>query len=150
MDSSTSFYKDEPIDGWLRRSRHHGHSNRQVQVAKCTSTSAEYNDTKFMASSKPKRSSPRSPDHGADAAGPSAANSAVVLVSVPIVPNKPVTSRLSEHSEVVMPAVVMQHAPAQQKPRRKRHLCGRDKRGQIPNRRTISERPRHIEDRKRS
>ena len=35
-----------------------------------------------------------------------------------------------------------------QKPRRKRHLCGRDRRGQIPNRRPISERPRHIEDRK--
>jgi IS30 family transposase len=38
-------------------------------------------------------------------------------------------------------------APAQT-PRRKRHLCGRDRRGQIPNRRPISERPRHIEDRK--
>lgn len=35
-----------------------------------------------------------------------------------------------------------------QKPRRKRHLCGRDRRGQIPNRRSISERPSHIEDRK--
>ena len=35
-----------------------------------------------------------------------------------------------------------------QKPRRKRHLCGRDRRGQIPNRRPISERPSHIEDRK--
>jgi IS30 family transposase len=31
-----------------------------------------------------------------------------------------------------------------QKPRRKRHLCGRDRRGQIPNRRPISERPSHI------
>ncbi len=35
-----------------------------------------------------------------------------------------------------------------QKPRRKRHLCGRDRRGQIPNRRPISERPSDIEDRK--
>lgn len=35
-----------------------------------------------------------------------------------------------------------------QKPRRKRHLCGRDRRGQIPNRRPISERPSHIENRK--
>ena len=35
-----------------------------------------------------------------------------------------------------------------QKPRRKRHLLGRDRRGQIPNRRPISQRPRHIEDRK--
>jgi IS30 family transposase len=35
-----------------------------------------------------------------------------------------------------------------QKPRRKRHLCGRDRRGQIPNRRPISERPSHIEGRK--
>jgi IS30 family transposase len=35
-----------------------------------------------------------------------------------------------------------------QKPRRKRHLCGRDRRGQIPNRRPISERPSHIEERK--
>ncbi len=35
-----------------------------------------------------------------------------------------------------------------QKPRRKRHLCGRDRRGQIPNRRWISERPSHIEERK--
>jgi IS30 family transposase len=35
-----------------------------------------------------------------------------------------------------------------QKPWRKRHLCGRDRRGQIPNRRPISERPSHIEDRK--
>jgi IS30 family transposase len=35
-----------------------------------------------------------------------------------------------------------------QKPRRKRHLCGRDRRGQIPNRRPINERPSHIEDRK--
>jgi IS30 family transposase len=35
-----------------------------------------------------------------------------------------------------------------QKARRKRHLCGRDRRGQIPNRRPISERPSHIEDRK--
>ena len=35
-----------------------------------------------------------------------------------------------------------------QKPRRKRHLCGRDRRGQIPNRRPISERPSHSEDRK--
>ena len=38
--------------------------------------------------------------------------------------------------------------PRSQKPRRKRHLCGRDRRGQIPNRRPISERPSHIEDRK--
>lgn len=106
-DSSTRCNKDEPIVGWLRRSRHHGHSNRQVQVAKCTSTSAQKNDTKFMASSKPKGSSPRSPDHGADAAGPSATNSVVVLVSVAIVPNKPATSRLSEHSEAIMPAVVI-------------------------------------------
>jgi len=35
-----------------------------------------------------------------------------------------------------------------QKPWRKRHLCGRDRRGQIPNRRSISERPNHIEERK--
>ncbi len=35
-----------------------------------------------------------------------------------------------------------------QKPRRKRYLCGRDGRGQIPNRRPISEGPCHIEDRK--
>lgn len=35
-----------------------------------------------------------------------------------------------------------------QKPRRKRHLYGRDRRGQIPNRRPISERPSHIEQRK--
>jgi IS30 family transposase len=35
-----------------------------------------------------------------------------------------------------------------QKPRRKLNLCGRDRRGQIPNRRPISERPSHIEDRK--
>ncbi len=35
-----------------------------------------------------------------------------------------------------------------QKPRRKRHLCGRDRRGHIPNRRPISERPAHIEARK--
>jgi transposase, IS30 family len=35
-----------------------------------------------------------------------------------------------------------------QKPRRKRHLCGRDRRGHIPNRRPISERPSHIEARK--
>lgn len=36
-----------------------------------------------------------------------------------------------------------------QKPRRKCHLCGRDRRGQIPNRCPISERPAHIEGRKR-
>ena len=35
-----------------------------------------------------------------------------------------------------------------QKPRRKRYLHGRDRRGQIPNRRPISERPGHIEERK--
>jgi IS30 family transposase len=35
-----------------------------------------------------------------------------------------------------------------QKPRRKGHLCGRDRRWQIPSRRPISERPSHIEDRK--
>ena len=35
------------------------------------------------------------------------------------------------------------------KPRRKRHLCGRDRRGQIPNRRAISHRPAHIEMRKK-
>jgi IS30 family transposase len=35
-----------------------------------------------------------------------------------------------------------------QKPRRKRHLCGRDRRGHIPNRCPISERPAHIEARK--
>jgi transposase, IS30 family len=34
-----------------------------------------------------------------------------------------------------------------QKPRRKRYLCGRDRRGKIPNRRPISERPAHIENR---
>ncbi|ALK90333.1 hypothetical protein [Limnohabitans sp. 63ED37-2] len=49
-DSSTRCNKDKPGDGWLRMSRHHGHSNRQVQVARCTSTSAEKNDTKFTAS----------------------------------------------------------------------------------------------------
>ena len=32
-----------------------------------------------------------------------------------------------------------------QKPLRIRHLCARDRRGQIPNRRSISERPSHIE-----
>jgi IS30 family transposase len=35
-----------------------------------------------------------------------------------------------------------------QKPWRKRHLCGRDRRGQIPNRRPTRDRPSHIEDRK--
>ena len=35
-----------------------------------------------------------------------------------------------------------------QKPRRKRYLSGRDRRGQIPNRRPISERPSHIQGRK--
>jgi IS30 family transposase len=35
-----------------------------------------------------------------------------------------------------------------QKVRRKRYASGRDRRGQIPNRRPISERPAHIEDRK--
>ena len=35
-----------------------------------------------------------------------------------------------------------------QKPRRKRHFSGRDRRGQIPNRRPISERPEHIEQRR--
>lgn len=35
-----------------------------------------------------------------------------------------------------------------QKSRRKRHQCGRDRRGQIPDRRTIGERPVHIEGRK--
>ncbi|WP_158270569.1 hypothetical protein, partial [Limnohabitans sp. Jir72] len=40
-DSSTRCNKDEPGNRWLRMSRHHGHSNRQVQVARCTSTSAE-------------------------------------------------------------------------------------------------------------
>ena len=35
-----------------------------------------------------------------------------------------------------------------QKPRRKRHLSGRDRRGQIPNRRPISERPEHNEQRR--
>ena len=34
-----------------------------------------------------------------------------------------------------------------QKPRRKRYLCGRDRRGQIPNRCPIAERPAHIENR---
>lgn len=34
-----------------------------------------------------------------------------------------------------------------QKPRRKRHLSGRDRRGQIPHRRPISERPTHVEQR---
>jgi IS30 family transposase len=32
-----------------------------------------------------------------------------------------------------------------QKPRRKRHLCGRERRRQIPNRRPISERASHVE-----
>ena len=35
-----------------------------------------------------------------------------------------------------------------QNPRRYRHLSGRDRRGQIPNRRPISERPEHIEQRR--
>jgi len=35
-----------------------------------------------------------------------------------------------------------------QKPRRKRHLCGRDRRGQIAHRRPITERPAHIQGRK--
>lgn len=35
-----------------------------------------------------------------------------------------------------------------QKPRRKRHLCGRDRRGQIADRRPIGDRPAHIEARK--
>jgi transposase, IS30 family len=34
-----------------------------------------------------------------------------------------------------------------QKKRRKRHACGRDRRGHIPNRRPISERPAHINER---
>ena len=34
-----------------------------------------------------------------------------------------------------------------QKPRRKRHLCGRQRRGQIPNRRPIAQRPAHINNR---
>jgi transposase, IS30 family len=34
-----------------------------------------------------------------------------------------------------------------QKKRRKRHACGRDRRGQIPNRRPIIERPAHIDKR---
>jgi hypothetical protein len=49
-DSSTRCNKDKPGNGWLRMSRHHGYSNRQVEVAQCTSTSAEKNDTKFTAS----------------------------------------------------------------------------------------------------
>ena len=49
-DSSTRCNKDEPGNGWLRMPRHHGRLNRQVQVARCTSTSAEKNDTKFTAS----------------------------------------------------------------------------------------------------
>ena len=48
-DSSTRCNKDEPDDGWLRMSRHHDHSNYQVQVARCTSTSPEKNDIKFKA-----------------------------------------------------------------------------------------------------
>ena len=35
-----------------------------------------------------------------------------------------------------------------QKPRRKRHLCGRDRRGQILERCPLSKRPAHIEERK--
>lgn len=35
-----------------------------------------------------------------------------------------------------------------QKPQPKHHLCGRDRRGQIPNRRAIRERPSYIEGRK--
>jgi IS30 family transposase len=35
-----------------------------------------------------------------------------------------------------------------QKPRRKRHFCGRYRRGQIPKRRQISERKSHFHDRK--
>lgn len=49
-DSSTKRNKDEPGDGWLRMPRHHDRSNRQVQVARCTSTSAEKNDTKSTVS----------------------------------------------------------------------------------------------------
>jgi IS30 family transposase len=36
-------------------------------------------------------------------------------------------------------------ACAAKKPGRKRRLCGRDRRGQIPDRRPIGERPAHIE-----
>ena len=49
-DSRTRCNKDEPGEGWLRMRRHHGHLNRQVQVARCTSTSAEKNHTKFTVS----------------------------------------------------------------------------------------------------
>lgn len=48
-DSSKRCNKDEPGYDLLRMSRHHGHSNRHVQVARSTSTSAEKNDTKFTA-----------------------------------------------------------------------------------------------------
>jgi hypothetical protein len=36
-------------EGWLRMPRHDGRLNRQIQVARCTSTSAEKNDTKITA-----------------------------------------------------------------------------------------------------
>jgi hypothetical protein len=49
-DSRTKCNKDEPGNGWLRMRWHHGRFNRQVEVAQCTSTSAEKNDTKFTAS----------------------------------------------------------------------------------------------------
>jgi hypothetical protein len=49
-DSITKCNKDEPGNGWLRMRWHHGRFNRQVEVAQCTSTSAEKNDTKFTAS----------------------------------------------------------------------------------------------------
>lgn len=38
-DSRTRCITDEHCDGWLSMSRHHGHSNRQVQVARCTNIS---------------------------------------------------------------------------------------------------------------
>jgi IS30 family transposase len=44
--------------------------------------------------------------------------------------------------------VIYRRTCASQKSRRKRYLCGRDRRGQIPNRRPINEIPSHIEDRK--
>jgi hypothetical protein len=49
-DSRTKCNKDELREGWLRMRWHHGRFNRQVEVARCTSTSAEKNDTKFTAS----------------------------------------------------------------------------------------------------
>ena len=64
---------------------------------------------------------------------------------------RPIRSAIEHHAVSVVAKPVQRGAAQQlrsQKPRRKRYLCGRDRRGQIPYRRPISERPSHIEDRK--